>query len=94
MMASFLFVQAGILMGVIIKPATMTLAAVLFSLVVGIFINGTIAVVYADVKSRKVMMAIWTASFSRWAQELLVVGELDGSIKHEYQKLLAQVRGC
>ena len=85
--------QVGILFGVVIKPATMTLAAVLFSLVVGIFLNGTIGLLYSDVKSNGMgMIIIWSASFSRWAQELLVVSELKASMTFGYQKILAQVR--
>mmetsp|Transcript_48717 Transcript_48717/g.93204 ORF Transcript_48717/g.93204 Transcript_48717/m.93204 type:complete len:1065 (-) Transcript_48717:631-3825(-) len=88
---SFAASGVGILFGVIIQQATMTLATVLFSLVLGIFLNGTIGLLYANVKSTGgVMLGLWTMSFSRWAQELLVVGELEASKKFAYQDYLVQ----
>jgi len=89
MFTSFAASGVGILLSVTVQPGNMTLVTVLVSLVLGIFVNGLIGVFYADIKDQG-LAVIWSMSFSRWAGELLLVGELEASMDELYHRLFVQ----
>eukprot|EP00854_Cymbomonas_tetramitiformis_P012397 gene12397-14646_t len=68
----------------------MTSMALLTGLVVGIFMNGMIAVTFNDVKANSSYGWVWSLSYSRWAGELLLVAELEAAYEDQYQLLLIE----
>jgi len=65
----------------------MSLAAVLWSLVTAIFINGSIGLRFSNVKASN-LQAIWALFPPRWGQELLTVTELRAASSAPYHQLL------
>ncbi|KAK3256919.1 hypothetical protein CYMTET_33973 [Cymbomonas tetramitiformis] len=59
------------------------------SLCTGIFMNGTIGYQYFNVKTSG-LVPVWSLSYSRWAVESIIQGEIDATAKHHYHYLLAQ----
>mmetsp|Transcript_30646 Transcript_30646/g.42435 ORF Transcript_30646/g.42435 Transcript_30646/m.42435 type:complete len:1138 (+) Transcript_30646:17-3430(+) len=88
-LTSFAASGVGILISILIRQESMTMAAVLAVLVTSIFVNGTVGVYYTSVKENS-MEWLWMISFARWAQELLFVNELKASADKPYQDLLIQ----
>lgn len=84
---SFAGSGVGILVSVIVKAQSMTLVTVLFTLVTGIFINGSIGFTYTMVKEQG-MQNLWAMSFPRWGQELLLTMEMDYNNNAAYQELI------
>jgi len=89
MMCSFASSGLGILLSIVAKPGNMTIVTVLIALVVGIFVNGLIGIFYKDVVTGG-LSPLWSVSFSRWAGEALLVGELESNMSELYQKLLVK----
>lgn len=63
-------------------------AAVLTALVMSIFLNGTIGVTLAQANAMGAARLVWRVMFTRWGQELLLVGELKASTHHTYQLVI------
>eukprot|EP00242_Pyramimonas_sp_CCMP2087_P012226 CAMPEP_0198215648 /NCGR_PEP_ID=MMETSP1445-20131203/51593_1 /TAXON_ID=36898 /ORGANISM="Pyramimonas sp., Strain CCMP2087" /LENGTH=1181 /DNA_ID=CAMNT_0043891473 /DNA_START=500 /DNA_END=4046 /DNA_ORIENTATION=+ len=84
---SFASSGAGIVLSLLLEPGSMSLAAVLWSLVTAIFINGSIGLRFSNVKSSN-LQAIWALFPPRWGQELLTVTELRASSSAPYHQLL------
>jgi hypothetical protein len=84
---SFASSGAGIVLSLLLEPGSMSLAAVLWSLVTAIFINGSIGLRFSNVKASN-MQAIWALFPPRWGQELLTVTELRASSSAPYHQLL------
>ncbi|KAK3243567.1 hypothetical protein CYMTET_46788 [Cymbomonas tetramitiformis] len=79
----------GILSSLVLSKGNMTLVTVLVSLVIGIFMNGTIGLYFTNVKKNDLDW-LWACSYSRWANEALLVAELKEASKEPYQDLLAR----
>eukprot|EP00854_Cymbomonas_tetramitiformis_P024538 gene24538-29849_t len=90
MLDSFAGSGIGMLTSVAVAPGSMTIVAVLLTLVIGIFMNGTIGIYYEDVKSNDLLLAAWTCSYSRWVAEMLVIYELQANNEETYQEVLVQ----
>ncbi|KAK3236411.1 hypothetical protein CYMTET_53448 [Cymbomonas tetramitiformis] len=88
-LTSFVASGVALIVSISVEEGSMTITAVLISLSIGIFMNGTIGLLYGDVKSAG-LIPFWRLSYSRWAVEALIRGELDSTINHHYQELLAQ----
>jgi hypothetical protein len=63
-------------------------AAVLAALVMSIFLNGTIGITLAQANAMGALRHVWRVMFTRWGQELLLVGELQASTHHAYQLVI------
>ncbi|KAK3237700.1 hypothetical protein CYMTET_52238, partial [Cymbomonas tetramitiformis] len=88
---SFSAGSLGILISVTVSRGTMTIVTVLVTLVLSVFVNGTLGVLYADVKEKHAFLQLcWTLSFARWAEEWLLVTELRANQKESYQLLLIE----
>ncbi|KAK3236164.1 hypothetical protein CYMTET_53679 [Cymbomonas tetramitiformis] len=90
MFCSYAASGLGILVSICVSKESMTSMALLTGLVVGIFMNGMIAVTFNDVKANSSYGWVWSLSYSRWAGELLLVAELEAAYEDQYQLLLIE----